>query len=243
MWAIYIKEVRQFFSSLVGFLALLVFLLMLGLFLWIFPDTNILDFGYANIDGLFALSPYIFMLLIPAITMRSFSEELSSGTFELLVTRPVSELQIIGGKYLAAITLIAIALLPTLIYFVTVYRLALPIGNVDTGGIAGSYIGLFLLGCVFAAIGVFASSVTPNQIVAFLFGVFLCFILYQAFGYLAKLGIFFGKNDFIVEQLGIDAHYASMSKGVIDTRDLVYFISVIAGFLLFTKTALSVRKW
>ncbi|HRN95152.1 MAG TPA: gliding motility-associated ABC transporter permease subunit GldF [Chitinophagales bacterium] len=243
MWAIYIKEVRQFFSSLVGFLALLVFLLMLGLFLWIFPDTNILDFGYANIDGLFALSPYIFMLLIPAITMRSFSEELSTGTFELLVTRPVSELQIIGGKYLAAITLIAIALLPTLIYFVTVYRVALPVGNVDTGGIAGSYIGLFLLGCVFAAIGIFASSVTPNQIVAFLFGVFLCFVLYQAFGYLSKLGIFFGKNDFIVEQLGIDAHYASMSKGVIDTRDLVYFFSVIAGFLLFTKTALSARKW
>ncbi|MBX2909242.1 MAG: gliding motility-associated ABC transporter permease subunit GldF [Chitinophagales bacterium] len=243
MWAIYIKEVRQFFSSLVGFLALLVFLLMLGLFLWIFPDTNILDFGYANIDGLFALSPYIFMLLIPAITMRSFSEELSTGTFELLVTRPVSELQIVGGKYLAAITLIAIALLPTLIYFITVYRVALPVGNVDTGGIAGSYIGLFLLGCVFAAIGIFASSVTPNQIVAFLFGVFLCFVLYQAFGYLSKLGIFFGKNDFIVEQLGIDAHYASMSKGVIDTRDLVYFFSVIAGFLLFTKTALSARKW
>lgn len=243
MWAIYIKEVRQFFSSLVGFLALLVFLLMLGLFLWIFPDTNILDFGYANIDGLFALAPYIFMLLIPAITMRSFSEELSSGTFELLVTRPVSELQIVGGKYLAAITLIGIALLPTLIYFITVYRVALPVGNVDTGGIAGSYIGLFLLGCVFAAIGIFASSVTPNQIVAFLFGVFLCFVLYQAFGYLSKLGIFFGKNDFIVEQLGIDAHYASMSKGVIDTRDLVYFLSVIAGFLLFTKTALSARKW
>ncbi|MCO5281302.1 MAG: gliding motility-associated ABC transporter permease subunit GldF [Chitinophagales bacterium] len=243
MWAIYIKEVRQFFSSLVGFLALLVFLLMLGLFVWIFPDTNILDFGYANIDGLFALSPYIFMLLIPAITMRSFSEELSTGTFELLVTRPVSELQIVGGKYLAAITLIAIALLPTLIYFITVYRVALPVGNVDTGGIAGSYIGLFLLGCVFAAIGIFASSVTPNQIVAFLFGVFLCFVLYQAFGYLSKLGIFFGKNDFIVEQLGIDAHYASMSKGVIDTRDLVYFFSVIAGFLLFTKTALSARKW
>lgn len=243
MWAIYVKEVRQFFSSLVGFLALLVFLLVLGLFLWIFPDTNILDFGYANIDGLFALSPYIFMLLIPAITMRSFSEEISTGTFELLVTRPVAELQIVLGKYLAAITLLAIALLPTIIYFITVYRLALPVGNVDTGGIAGSYIGLFLLGCVFAAIGVFASSVTPNQIVAFLFGVLLCFLFYQAFSYLAKLGVFFGKNDFIVEQLGIDAHYVSMSKGVIDTRDIVYFLSVITAFLLFTKTALSARKW
>lgn len=243
MWAIYYKEVRQFFSSLVGFLALLVFLLVLGLFLWIFPDTNILDFGYANIDGLFALSPYIFMLLIPAITMRSFSEEISTGTFELLVTRPVAELQIVLGKYLAAITLLAIALLPTIIYFITVYRLALPVGNVDTGGIAGSYIGLFLLGCVFAAIGVFASSVTPNQIVAFLFGVLLCFLFYQAFSYLAKLGVFFGKNDFIVEQLGIDAHYVSMSKGVIDTRDVVYFLSVIIAFLLFTKTALSARKW
>jgi ABC-2 type transport system permease protein len=128
------------------------------------------------------------------------------------------------------------------VYFITVYRLALPVGNVDTGGIAGSYIGLFLLGCVFAAIGVFASSITPNQIVAFLFGALLCFLLYQAFAYLSKLGIFFGKNDFIVEQLGIDAHYVSMSKGVIDTRDLVYFFSVITGFLLFTKTALRAKK-
>jgi len=243
MWAIYVKEVQQFFSSLVGFLALLVFLLVLGLFLWIFPDTSILDFGYANIDGLFALSPYIFMLLIPAITMRSFSEEISVGTFELLVTRPVSEFQIVAGKYLAAITLLAMALLPTFIYFITIYQTALPVGNVDTGGIVGSYIGLFLLGCVFAAIGIFASSVTPNQIVAFLFGVLLCFLLYQAFTYLAKLGVFFGKSDFIVEQLGIDAHYISMSKGVLDTRDLVYFFSLIAAFLLFTKTALSVRKW
>lgn len=228
MWAIYVKEVQQFFSSLVGFLALLVFLLVLGLFLWIFPDTSILDFGYANIDGLFALSPYIFMLLIPAITMRSFSEEISVGTFELLVTRPVSEFQIVAGKYLAAITLLAMALLPTFIYFITIYQTALPVGNVDTGGIVGSYIGLFLLGCVFAAIGIFASSVTPNQIVAFLFGVLLCFLLYQAFTYLAKLGVFFGKSDFIVEQLGIDAHYISMSKGVLDTRDLVYFFSLIA---------------
>jgi ABC-2 type transport system permease protein len=243
MWAIYIKEVRQFFSSLVGALALLVFLLVLGLFLWIFPDTNILDFGYANIDGLFALSPYIFMLLIPAITMRSFSEELSIGTYELLVTRPVSEWHIVLGKYLACATLLAISLLPTLVYFVTVYQLALPVGNVDTGGIAGSYIGLFLLGCVFVAIGVFASSITPNQIIAFLLGALMCFIMYQAFGYLAKLGIFFGKNDFVVEQLGIDAHYVSMSKGVIDTRDLVYFFSVVVAFLLFTKNALSARKW
>lgn len=243
MWAIYSKEIQQFFSSLVGFLALIVFLLVLGLFLWIFPDTSILDFGYANIDGLFALSPYIFMLLIPAITMRSFSEEISSGTFELLVTRPVSELQIVGGKYLAAVTLLAIALLPTFIYFITVYNMTLPTGNIDTGGIIGSYIGLYLLGCVFAAIGIFASSVTPNQIVAFLLGVLLCFLLYQAFGYLAKLNIFFGKSDFIVEQLGIDAHYESMSKGVLDTRDLTYFFSVIGGFLLFTKTALSARKW
>lgn len=243
MKAIYFKEIKQFFSSLMGYVALMVFLLTLGLFLWIFPDTNILDFGYANIDGLFALAPYIFMFLIPAITMRTFAEEISTGTFELLATRPVTEMQIVVGKYLAAVTLILIALIPTFTYYVTVSRLAVPVGNVDTGGILGSYFGLFFLGAVFAAIGVFASSITPNQIIAFLFGVLLCFLFYQAFGYLAKLGIFFGKSDFIVEQLGIDAHYLSMSKGVVDTRDVVYFLSVIFAFLYFTKTALSARKW
>jgi len=152
-------------------------------------------------------------------------------------------MQIVVGKYLAAVTLILIALIPTFTYYITVSRLAVPVGNVDTGGILGSYFGLFFLGAVFAAIGIFASSITPNQIIAFLFGVLLCFLFYQAFGYLAKLGIFFGKSDFIVEQLGIDAHYLSMSKGVVDTRDVVYFISVIFAFLYFTKTALSARKW
>ncbi|MCS6819374.1 MAG: ABC transporter permease subunit [Chitinophagales bacterium] len=243
MWAIYSKEIRLFFSGLTGTLALITFFIILGLFLWVFPDTNILDFGYANIDGLFALSPYIFMLLVPAITMRTFSEEKQYGTYEWLVTRPINEFQIIFGKYLAAVTVLAVALVPTLIYFITVFFLALPVGNIDTGGIMGSYIGLFLLGSVFAAIGLFASSVAQNQIIAFLAGAVLCFIMFQAFGYLAKLGVFFGKYDYIVEQIGIEAHYISMSKGVLDSRDLVYFSSVITAFLLFTQTVLSARKW
>lgn len=243
MLALYLKEIQQFFSSLIGYVALIVFLSVTGLFLWIFPDTNILDFGHANIDGLFALAPYIFMFLIPAITMRSFSEEISTGTFELLATRPITEMQIVLGKYLAAVSLLVVALIPTFTYYFTVAELAIPKGNIDTGGIIGSYIGLFFLGAVFAAIGIFSSSISANQIIAFLLGVTLCFLLYQSFGYLAKLGIFFGKYDFIVEQLGIDAHYISISKGVIDTRDIIYFLSSIALFLYMTKTSITARKW
>lgn len=243
MVAIFLKEFKQFFSSLIGYIALVVFLLVLGLFIWIFPDTNILDFGYASLDALFDMGPYIFMFLIPAITMRSFAEEINTGTYELLATRPITEIQIIGGKYLASLALVFLALVPTVIYYITIYRLATPVGNVDTGGIIGSYIGLFLLGAVFVSIGIFCSAVTANQIVAFILGVFLCFFIYQAFDYLAKLGIFFGKNDYLVEQFGINAHYASMSKGVLDTRDLVYFAGCIGLFIFSTKTVLESRKW
>ncbi len=243
MKAIYFKEINQFFSSLVGYVALGIFFLVLGLFLWVFPDTNILDFGYANIDGLFFLAPYIFMFLIPAITMRSFSEEMSSGTYELLATRPVTEMQIVLGKYFAAQTLVVLALVPTFIYAFTVYKLSIPAGNIDMGGIIGSYIGLFFLAATFSAVGVFSSSVSSNQIIAFLLGVAMCFLLYQSFDYLAKLGVFFGKSDFVVEQLGISAHYASISKGVIDTRDIIYFLSVIAVFLLLTRFVINSRKW
>ncbi|HWB64833.1 MAG TPA: ABC transporter permease, partial [Chitinophagales bacterium] len=168
MLAIFIKEIRQFFSSLIGYIAISVFLLVLGLFLWIFPDTNIIDFGYANLDSFFNLAPYIFIFLIPAITMRSFAEEINTGTIELLSTRPVTELQIILGKYFAALTLVFISILPTFIYFYTVYQLAAPVGNVDVGGIMGSYFGLFFLGAVFVAVGIFCSSITSNQIVAFI---------------------------------------------------------------------------
>lgn len=243
MFAIFKKEIQQFFSSLIGYMAIIVFLLVLGLFMWIFPDTSILDFGYATLDSYFSIAPYIFIFLIPAITMRSFAEEINTGTIELLATRPVTELQIILGKYFAALLLVFIAILPTFIYFYTISALASPAGNVDTGGILGSYFGLFFLGAVFVAIGIFCSSITANQIVAFILGVFLCFFLYLAFNYLSQFGVFVGKNDYLVESLGISAHYDAMGKGVIDSRDVVYFVSLIAMFILFTRTALSSRRW
>lgn len=243
MFAIFKKEVRQFFSSLVGYIAITVFLLLLGLFLWIFPDTNILDFGYANLDSYFSIAPYIFIFLIPAITMRSFAEEINTGTIELLATRPVTELQIVLGKYFAALLLVFFSIVPTLIYFYTVSRLAEPVGNVDTGGIMGSYFGLFFLGAVFVSIGIFCSAITSNQIVAFIIGVFLCLFIYLAFGYIAQFGVFVGKNDYFVESLGLSAHYDAMGKGVIDSRDVIYFVSIISLFILFTRTAVSGRRW
>lgn len=243
MLAIFKKEVQQFFSSLIGYIAIIVFLLVLGLFMWIFPDTNILDFGYATLDSFFSIAPYIFIFLIPAITMRSFAEEINSGTIELLSTRPVTELQIILGKYFAALLLVFIALVPTFIYYLTVYSLASPVGNVDTGGVLGSYFGLFFLGAVFVAIGIFCSSVTSNQIVAFIIGVFLCFFIYTAFDYISQFSVFIGRSDYLVESLGLGAHYNAMGKGVIDTRDVIYFLSVISLFILLTRTALSSRRW
>ena len=243
MFAIFKKEIQQFFSSLIGYMAIIVFLLVLGLFMWIFPDTGILDFGYATLDSFFSIAPYIFIFLIPAITMRSFAEEINTGTIELLSTRPVTELEIILGKYFAALLLVLIAIVPTFIYFYTVYALASPVGNVDTGGILGSYFGLFFLGAVFVAIGIFCSAITSNQIVAFIVGVFLCFFIYLAFSYLSQFGIFVGKNDYLVESFGLSTHYDAMGKGVIDSRDVVYFLSLIAVFILFTRTALSSRRW
>jgi len=241
--AVYLKELNTFFNSLIAYLTLGVFLLVMGLFVWIFPDTSVLEYGFASLDGLFITAPWVFIFLIPAITMRSFSEELSSGTFELLSTRPLTESNIIIGKYLASLTLVLFALLPTFLYYVSVYQLGSPPGNIDSGATYGSYIGLLLLGSSFAAIGIFSSSVTRSQIVAFLLSVFLCFFFYIAFDYLSKLDIFYAKADDLVQQLGINAHYDSISRGVLDTRDIVYFISFNAIFLRLTHLVLQSRKW
>lgn len=243
MLTLLLKELHTFFSSLIGYLALTVFLLTLSLFLWVFPDTNLPDYGYATLEPLFFTAPWIFMFLVPAITMRSFSDEYKTGTMELLATRPISDMHIILGKYLASVVLILFALLPTLIYYFTIYQLGLPPGNIDHGATWGSYIGLLLLGASFAAIGIFASSLTANQIVAFLLAVFLCFFFYQTFDYLSKLNLFYAKIDDIVEQIGINAHYESMGRGVIDTRDFLYFISFIGIFLLLTRLVVESRKW
>lgn len=243
MLALLKKEINSFFNSIIGYFVLIVFLLVNGLFLWVFPvEFNIIDFGYANLDGLFVIAPFIFLFLIPAITMRFFAEERKTGTIELLMTKPLTDLQVILAKYLAGVILVFFSLLPTLVYFFSVYNLGLPPGNMDVGGTWGSYLGLFLLGSVFVSIGLFSSSITDNQIVSFVTGVFLSGFIYIGFDLLYSFDIF-GNINYFVKGLGINAHYTSMSRGVIDTRDLLYFFSVIALFILLTKTSLESRKW
>lgn len=242
MFTVFKREISSFLSSLIAYIVIVVFLLVTGLFMWVFPDYSLLDYGYASLDQLFVIGPWLFMFLIPAITMRFFSEEKRTGTIELLFTKPVTDLQIILGKFLAGFALVVFAVLPTVLYAITLWFLADPVGNIDTGGILGSYIGLLLLGAVFVSIGIFASAITDNQIVAFILGLFLCFFMYSAFDSLKLLNLPV-KTQLILEQLGISSHFYAMGKGVIDTRDLVYFGSVISLFVMLTKTVLESRKW
>lgn len=243
MWTMFRKEVSGFLSSLIGYIVIAVFLLINGLFIWIFPmEFNILQYGYASLDGLFVIAPFVFLFLIPAITMRLFADERRSGTMELLLTKPVSDLQIIFSKYLAGVVLVVIAILPTLVYVVAVWQLGLEPGNLDKGGAMGSYLGLLFLSAAFVAAGVFASSLTDNQIVAFILAVFLCGFSYIGFESIHNLELF-GRFDLFIKALGINAHYVSMSRGVIDTRDVVYFLSYIVFFLMLTRLTLQRRYW
>lgn len=239
---VFLKELRSSFSSLIAYVVILVFLVLTGLLLWVFPQTNILDYGYANIDPLFQLAPYIYLILIPAITMRAFSEEQRAGTLELLFTKPISDWDIILGKYFASLVLVVFALAPTLLYYYTVYELGAPQGNVDTAAVMGSYMGLLLLGAVFTAIGLLASSLTENQIVAFMLSIFLCYFIYDGFASLAAVNLW-ADSAYLLIQLGIDYHYASISKGLVDSRNVIYFFSVILLLLQLTKLSLSSRKW
>jgi len=243
MFTLLRKEVSSFLNSLIGYSVIIVFLLINGLFLWIFPmQFNIPDYGFASIDNLFLLAPWVFLFLIPAITMRSFAEEQRSGTMELLLTKPLTDLEIIMAKYLAGVVLVLLSLLPTLVYFFSVYRLGQPVGNIDLGGTWGSYLGLLFLGAGFTAIGIFTSSISGNQIISFLIAVFLCGFIYIGFEFIYGLSLF-GKIDLFIQQLGISAHYTSMSRGVIDTRDVIYFLSLIAVFVMLTRFNLERRKW
>lgn len=243
MFTIFRKEVNLFFSSLIGYMAMTVFLLTIGLVLWVFPDTSLLDYGYATLDGLFDLAPWIFIFLIPAITMRSFAEEFKSGTIELLTTRPITDLQLVLGKYFAALFLAVFALLPTLLYYISIYQLGAPVGNIDSGATMGSYLGLVFVAAIFTAIGMFASAITNNQIVAFLLAMFLCFFFYSAFEYLSHLSLFYASLDGLIDSIGIRSHYLSISRGVVDTRDVVYFVSSTILFILLTQMALASRRW
>lgn len=319
MFTLLKKEISNFLSSLIGYIVICVFLTAIGLFMWVFPSAggqfNVLDAGYANIDTLFVIAPWVFMFLVPAVTMRSFSEEKRTGTIEILLTRPLTDWQIIFAKYLAGLLLVVFSIIPTLIYFISVqklssfssgevsdYDLVLKIiliivsffailqllfvfikyrieiksnavldvykivslinktlitilciigvflyfisirGNIDTGGMWGSYLGLLFLAGGFVAIGVFASSVTDSQIVAFILAVFFCFFSFIGFESISSLDLF-GSLDAFILKLGINEHYISMSRGVIDTRDVLYFVSLTGVFLLFTKAVLESRKW
>lgn len=242
MSSIYFKETNAFFSSLIGYLVISVFLISVGLFMWVFSDTSVLDYNYATMDQLFSIAPLVFLFLIPAVTMRSFAEEKSKGTIELLYTKPLTTYQIILGKFFANFSLVVFALLPTLIYYISIYKLGAPPGNLDSGAILGSYIGLFFLAAAFVSISMFASALTSNQITAFIAGAFLCFFFHWAFMYVARMPIFAANLDLFIQKIGINYHYTSISKGLADTRDIIYFLSVVFIFIYGTITVMESRK-
>ncbi|PWV54368.1 gliding motility-associated ABC transporter permease subunit GldF [Chitinophaga sp. S165] len=243
MLAIFKKEIHQFFSSITGYVAIILFLLANGLLLFVFPDTSLLDYGYANLDPLFELAPLIYLLLIPAITMRSFADEFKTGTMELLSTKPLSWWQIVIGKFSAGLLVVLISLIPTIVYYIAIRQLSANPANLDNGGMTGSYTGLFLLGAVFTAIGVWSSSLTTNSVVAFLIAIFTCFIFYNGFDALSKVPAFTGGADYYLQMAGIKFHYTSISRGVIDSRDIIYFLSVIGLMLYLTRLSLQRRIW
>lgn len=242
MRSVFVKEFRSFLNSLIAYLVMVVFLTAMGLLVWVFPDTSVLDYGFADMLTLFSLAPYVFIFLIPAITMRSFAEERRNGTLDLLFTKPLGEWEIIFGKFLASLTLVFITLMPTVIYYFSISALGNPPGNIDASAVTGSYIGLLLLSSVFCAIGLLASSITTNQIVAFIVAAFLCFIFFSGFHSVASLASS-ANISLLIKQTGILYHYETLSRGLIDSRDVLYFISLSFFMLLITKTILSSRSW
>ena len=243
MYSLFIKEIKVFLNSLIGYFVIGVFLTLTGLFLWIFPMSyNVLDRGFADMGALFALAPIVFLLLVPAVTMRSFAEERRVGTIEILLTMPLSYTKVILAKYFAGVVLVIIAILPTAIYFLSIYFLVYPKGNIDYGAMWGSYLGLIFLGATFTAIGIFCSLLTDSQIVSFILSVLICFVVWLGFDFIYSFDIF-GSFGQVIKWFGIDHHYASISRGVVDTRDILYFVSMITLFLLFSRLRLQSRKW
>ena len=237
------KELNSFLDSLIGYMVVVVFLLLNGLFLWVFPGSfNLLDAGYAGLDGLFFLAPWVFLFLIPALTMRFFADEIKTGTIELILTKPISELSLVLGKFFAGLALCIISLSPTLIYVASVYFLGQPQGNLDWGATLGSYIGLVFLSGIYVSIGVFASTLTENQIVSFILALFFCFFIFSGFEQIATLLSYTGL-ELSIDKLGVSYHYNAISRGVIDTRDVLYFISVMSLFIYGSKLSLQSRKW
>ncbi len=243
MWALYRKEISSFLNSLIGYVVIIFFLLLNGLFIWIFPgDSNVLDMGYATLDGLFIIAPWVFMFLIPAITMRMISEEKRTRTLELLVTRPLTDFQIVFSKFLAGITLVVISLLPTLVYYASIYYVGETVGNIDRGGTMGSYVGLVFLAAAYVSMGVFSSSLSDNQIVAFLLAVILCVFMFTGWESISSFSQLGNLESYIIG-IGINDHYKSLSRGLIDSRDVIYFIALVAIFIVATITVLKSRRW
>jgi ABC-2 type transport system permease protein len=243
MKAIFLKEVHQFFSSLIGFLAMGIFIAITGFLLWFFPDYSVMQYGYATLEMFFSLAPVLLLIIVPAITMRLFSEEKQTGTIEWLFTKPIKDLDIILGKYFASVFLIFVTLLPTVIYYISLYLLGSPVGNIDTGGVIGSYIGLFLLASTFCAIGLYCSALTSNQIMAFILSALGCAFFFWGFDLLSNFSSLEGMPEYIIRNLGVNYHYESLSKGLIDTRDIVYFLCAIVFFNFLTLMELEKRKY
>lgn len=243
MYALFLKEVRTFLNSLIGYITIVIFLLATGLFMWVFSGSeNVFEMRISTLNSLFFNAPLIFMFIIPAITMRSFAEEKRTRTIELLLTKPLTETQIVLAKYLAGFFLIFIALLPTWVYYISIYFMGDPIGNIDNGGTIGGYIGLYFIGAVFVAIGVFCSVCTKNQVIAFLFSFVLSFLFYHGFEYLGSYS-WWGTWDGAIQSIGIQQHFTSLQNGLLDTRDITYFFSLISIFLVVTRLVLKSRKW
>lgn len=242
MWQIFQRELSSFFSAVLGYLVMTVFLIMMGLFVWVFPQTSVLEGSFSTLDSLFNIAPYVFMFLLPAITMRGLAEEKKTGTLELLFTRPLMDSQIIGGKFFAAWITAILALIPTVIYYFSIYELGSPKGNIDTAAVMGSYIGLILLAGGFASIGVFASSITSSQIVSFIVAVVLCFICYDGISSIASIPAI-SDYGYAIGLWGIDFHYRSLSRGLIDSRDILYFLSLIGIALSLAKLSIGSRRW
>ncbi len=234
MWMICKKEWQQFFSSLTGYIAIIIFLLLNGLFLFVFPDTSLLNFGYASLNNFFEIAPMLLLFLVPTVTMRSFADEYKQGSFELLKTLPLTPSQIVWGKFFGALIIVITSLLPTIIYAFSLQHLS-STGGIDVGGTIGSYIGLILISAVFVAVGLCFSSFTNNTVVAFIVAAFVCFILYSGFDAISKLPVFKSGWDYYIEMLGLNFHYKNVSRGVIDTRDVIYFMGVLFLFQLITQ--------
>ncbi len=243
MLALFFKELNYFFSSLTGYLVIGVYIIINSLFLFVFPgEMNIPDGGHATLEPYFFLAPWVFLFLVPAITMRMFAEESKSGTLEHLYTRPLSEMQIVLAKFFAAVILVLLAIIPTLIFYFSVYLLGDPVGNIDTGATIGSFLGLFFLASVYAAIGVFASTLTDNQVVAFILAVGLCFFIFMGFEFISNLSFLtaIAQN---IRNMGVNEHFRSMARGVFEIRDLIYFMSIAAIFVFLTRSIIQSRNW